>query len=168
MLPDPTLTMLPRALAHINIRAARDRDRERVIALVSAVLTEYGLAADLETTDSDLAEIETNYSGRGGLFEVIEAQDGNLLGSVGIYPIDPVTCELRKMYFIKQVRGQGLGKYVLRRTIDRARELGFKRMVLETSSKLEAANHLYAQFGFQPVLSDHLAARADQAYALDL
>ena len=72
------------------------------------------------------------------------------------------------MYFIKQARGQGLGKYVLRRTIDRARELGFKRMVLETSSKLEAANRLYTQFGFQPVLSDHLATRADQAYALDL
>ncbi|MGH9968538.1 MAG: GNAT family N-acetyltransferase [Pyrinomonadaceae bacterium] len=73
-----------------------------------------------------------------------------------------------KMYFVPSVRSRGLGRYILQRTIDRARELGFKRMVLETSSRLEAANHLYSRFGFQPVSSDHLASRADKAYALDL
>lgn len=160
--------MLPEDLSYVNIREAMDIDRERVIALVSAVLEEYDLAPDLETTDSDLENIEANYLKRGGLFELLEDQAGNLLGTVGIYPIDQDTCELRKMYFIPQARGQGLGKYILRRTIDRAKVLGFKRMVLETSSKLRAANHLYTQFGFLPVLSNHMAARADQAYALDL
>ncbi len=41
-------------------------------------------------------------------------------------------------------------------------------MVLETSSRLEAANRLYANFGFKPKTSDQLAARADQAYSLEL
>ena len=72
------------------------------------------------------------------------------------------------MYFIPSIRGRGLGKYVLERTIERAKEMGFKQIVLETSSKLIAANRLYTQFGFRPVESDHLASRADQAYALDL
>ena len=72
------------------------------------------------------------------------------------------------MYSFRRLARQGLGKYILRRTIDRARDLGFKRMVLETSSKLQAANHLYTQFDFKPVLYNHMATRADQAYALDL
>jgi putative acetyltransferase len=159
--------MLP-DLAGITIRVASNNDSERVRALVFNVLAEFGLQPDPETTDSDLKNIEAHYLSRGGLFEVIEDQKGILLGSVGIYPIDVNTCELRKMYFIPQVRGSGLGSHILQRTIDQARRLGFKRMVLETSSKLEAANRLYTRFGFQPITSDHLASRADQAYALEL
>ncbi len=160
--------MLPRNLGHLRIRSATNDDRERVSELVFAVLAEYGLKADPETTDADLQDLEANYRQRGGFFEIIEDEEKNLLGSFGIYPIDKKTCELRKMYFIPRIRGLGLGKYVLERTIGRARELGFKQIVLETSSKLSAANHLYNEFGFRRVDSDHLASRADQAYKLDL
>jgi ribosomal protein S18 acetylase RimI-like enzyme len=72
------------------------------------------------------------------------------------------------MYFVPRVRGLGLGKYVLERAIAQARALGFREIVLETSSKLVAANRLYRKFGFKPMESDHLASRADQAYSLDL
>jgi putative acetyltransferase len=159
--------MLPKDLSHLTIRSATNDDRERVAELVFGVLAEYGLEPDPETTDADLQDIEANYLQRGGLFEVIE--DGrNLVGSVGLYPVTKTTCELRKMYFIPGARGLGLGKYVLERVIARARALGFKQIVLETSSKLIAANRLYNKFGFKPVTSDHLASRADQAYKLDL
>ena len=160
--------MLPNALSHLTIRSANNNDRERVAELVFSVLGEHGLEPDPETTDADLQDIEANYLQRGGLFEVIEDSRANLLGSFGLYPLDETTCELRKMYFIPSARGLGLGKYVLERAIARARELGFKQIVLETSSKLIAANHLYTKFGFKPVDSDHLASRADQAYKLDL
>lgn len=158
----------PLDLARLRIRSATNQDRECITKLVFDVLAEYGLTPDPETTDADLRDIERNYIERGGLFEVIEDGGANLLGSFGLYPINQTTCELRKMYFIPRARGQGLGKYVLQRTIAQARELGFKQIVLETSSKLIAANRLYTQFGFKPVDSDHLAPRADQAYALDL
>lgn len=160
--------MLPKKLSHLTIRSATNDDRERVAELVFDVLAEFGLEADPETTDADLQDIEANYLRRGGLFEVIEDGHSNLIGSFGLYPINKTTCELRKMYFIPSARGFGLGKYVLERTIARARELGFKQIVLETSSKLIAANRLYSQFGFRQVKSDHLTSRADQAYRLDL
>jgi len=159
--------MLPKDLSHLTIRSATNDDRERVAELVFGVLAEYGLEPEPETTDADLQDIEANYLQRGGLFEVIE-DGGNMLGSVGLYPINKTTCELRKMYFIPSARGLGLGKYVLERAIAGARALGFKQMVLETSSKLVAANQLYNKFGFKPMASDHLASRADQAYKLDL
>ena len=158
----------PENLSHLTIRSATNDDRERVAGLVFGVLREFGLEPDPKTTDADLQDIEANYLKRGGLFEVIEDEQAQLQGSFGLYPINKVTCELRKMYFIPSARGLGLGKYVLQRTIARARELGFKEIVLETSSKLIAANRLYTQFGFKPSQPDHLASRADQAYKLDL
>jgi putative acetyltransferase len=159
--------MLPKDLSHLTIRSATNDDRERVAELVFGVLAEYGLEPDPETTDADLQDIEANYLQRGGLFEVIE-DGGNMLGSVGLYPVNKTTCELRKMYLIPSARGLGLGKYVLERAIARARALDFEQIVLETSSKLVAANQLYNKFGFKPMASDHLASRADQAYKLDL
>ncbi len=160
--------MLPQSLSHLTFRPASNDDLKPIVKLVFGVLREFGLQPDSGGTDADLQDIEANYLQRGGLFEVIEDRDGNLLGSVGVFPIDENICELRKMYFVPEIRGLGLGRHVLQRAVNQAKELGFRRMVLETSSKLPAAQRLYVRFGFQPFAADHLAARADQSYGLDL
>src|ERR1043165_1753023 len=97
----------------VVIRTATNRDRERVVALVAGILSEYGLPHDPESKDSDLKDLEENYIQSGGVFEVIEDKEGNLLGTYGLYPLDKETCELRKMYFVPQIRGLGLGRRVL-------------------------------------------------------
>src|SRR3982074_2542316 len=117
--------MLPSDLSHLTIRSATNNDCKRVAELVFGVLGEFGLAPDAETTDADLQDIEANYLHKGGVFEVIEDEQSNLLGSSGLYPVNKTTCELRKMYFISSARGRGLGKLVLERAIARARALGF-------------------------------------------
>lgn len=152
----------------IRIRQASNADVERVTALVAAVLAEFGLRVDPEETDADLRDIEKSYIEPGGMFEVIEDGAGRLLGTVGLYPAGASTCELRKMYFVAEARGRGLGKYILERAIAQAKSLGFRKIILETASVLEAANHLYRKYGFRPFEKEHLPSRADLAYILDL
>lgn len=131
-------------------------------------MREYGLQPDPGGTDVDLSDIEKNYFERGGWFEILEnAETGALLGTIGLYPLDAETVELRKMYFAKTLRGRGWGGIVLRRTIDAARAAGFKRICLETNSALREAIRLYEKFGFQPTAETH-AARCDAAYTLDI
>jgi GNAT superfamily N-acetyltransferase len=79
-----------------------------------------------------------------------------------------MTCELRKMYFLREIRGIGWGREILERAVKHARRLGFKIMVLETISVLERAIHLYKRFGFVPTRLDHSNARVDQKFMLDL
>ena len=97
----------------IKIRAATNADCENVQNLVFGVLREYGLQPDLSGTDRDIADIETHYTKRGGIFELLENEDGELLGTVGLYPLNDETVELRKMYFSTKIRGQGFGKKTL-------------------------------------------------------
>ena len=118
--------MVPDHLAHLKFREVRNSDRQRIEKLIFTVLLEHGLEPDPETTDADLKDIEANYLRRGGVFDVVE-NAGALVGTVGLYPLDSATCELRKMYLSPAERGQGLGKYILQRVVARARELGFKR-----------------------------------------
>jgi putative acetyltransferase len=153
----------------ITIRAATNDDVERVRTLVFAALAEHGLKPDPDLTDADIEDIEENYIKRGGLFEVIEDEEGNLLGTVGLYRMDDETCELRKMYFAPSLRGRGWGLHILERTVSAARERGFKRMTLETSSVLERAISLYTRFGFKPYdRIKHRSIRSDRAYFLNL
>lgn len=151
----------------ISVRSAANQDCERVQNLVFGVLREYGLEPNLCRTDADIADIEAAYIKRGGVFELLEDADGNLLGTVGLYPVNNEKIELRKMYFVKNFRGRGYGKQTLQRMIDKAKALGYRQLYLETAGILKEAVGLYKSFGFRETEEKH-TPRCDQAYFLDL
>lgn len=151
-----------------QIRPASNADAEAVRRLVFSILRDHGLAPDPAATDADLADLEAAYFARGGSFDVLVDRTGQIVGSVGLSPIDDRRCELRKMYLAPECRGQGLGRRLLEHALGRARELGFRRVELETAAVLVAAVKLYEAFGFRPFEPEHLSARCDQAYYLEL
>lgn len=151
-----------------RLRPATNADCEPVRNLVFTVLAEYRLKPDPACTDADLHDIEASYVHRGGVFYVLEEKDGSIIGSYGLYPMEPDTCELRKMYLHRDHRGKGLGKRLLEHALAEARRLGFKRVTLETASVLKEAIRLYEAYGFQPYTPAHLSRRCDQAYILEL
>ena len=155
-------------LDHFVIRTASNADCDRIAALVSGVLSEFNLPFEPESKDSDLGDIEESYLQSGGIFELVEDRSGRLLGTYGLFPLTRETCELRKMYFVAEIRGLGLGKQVLQRAVNHAWRLGFKAIVLETISVLDRAVRLYTHFGFVPMETKHTSARVDQAYILKL
>ncbi len=150
------------------IRPAEAGDAAEVRDVVRRVLAEYGLEPDPVGVDADLEDLDASYTGRGGLFDVAVGSDGSIAGCCGIYPVDSSLCELRKMYLLPEARGHGIGGRLLRRALAFARGRGFSRVELETASELKEAIALYAGAGFQPIRRVHLAARCDQAFALDL
>ena len=151
----------------VNIRSATNADAESIQTLVYGVLREYGLKSDPNGTDADLSDIETNYLKSGGWFEVLTLEDGRLVGTVGLFPIDDEIVELRKMYFLPVLRGRGLGRQTLQRMIEKGRQLGFKKIYLETNTVLKEAIGLYLKFGFEPTAEKH-SPRCDQAFILSL
>jgi putative acetyltransferase len=152
----------------LTLRPATNRDREALETLVFGVLAEHGLEPDPGATDSDLQDIELSYIACGGIFDVLIDENGQLIGSVGLFPVSRSVCELRKMYLAAPARRLGFGRWLLEHALSRARELGFARVVLETASVLRAAVALYERYGFRRYTPKHLAARCDTAYFLDL
>ncbi len=96
--------------AELFIREANNDDCARVIDLVASVLAEFQLPFEPDSKDADLADIEGMYIRRGGVFEVIQDRSGRLLGAYGLFPLNDMTCELRKMYFLRDIRGIGRAK----------------------------------------------------------
>jgi putative acetyltransferase len=151
-----------------RLRPAIDKDSGRIIRLIAETLREYGLPLYLDTIDSDLNDIAASYPMRGGFFDVLEDEDGSIVGCVGLRPIDLSACELRRMYLRASFRGKGLGKWLLEHAVARAKALGFVQMRLETASVLKEAIGLYTHCGFQPEEAEGLSKCCDRAFVLEL
>lgn len=150
-----------------ELRPADNKDCERIAELVFAVLREYDLQPDPESTDADLKNIESSYFERGGAFYVLEDKPDSIIGAYGLYPQGGAACELRKMYLHKSFRRKGLGKMLLENALAKAREMGFETVTLETASVLVEAIGLYKSYGFVEYEPEHLSARCDQAFMLE-
>ncbi|MGW7349694.1 GNAT family N-acetyltransferase [Streptomyces sp. NPDC054784] len=68
-------------------------------------------------------------------------------GETGYAPGD---AEIKRMFVIREVRGQGLARRILAALEDSAREAGRTRMVLETGTEQPEAMALYASSGYAP------------------
>jgi len=150
-----------------KLRDYRKGDEVHVFKLMEEVLAIYGLKINPEVTDKDISNIQRNYIDRKGYFAIIEDK-GNVVGSYGIFRLSDDVCELRKMYLKSQYQGRGLGKLMMEDALIKAKELGFKKMVLETNSVLKEAIGLYRKYGFKKFTSEHLSDRCDCAMERDL
>ena len=75
-----------------------------------------------------------------------------IVGGAGIYPSDGLpegTCELVKMYLLPEARGIGLGKFLIEKALQFARESGYRQVYIETLPELRQAMSVYEKFGFK-------------------
>ncbi len=131
----------------IALRPAQPEHAEGARNLVFSILAEHGLTPDPDGPDNDLEAPDAYYSSRGGCFWVL--LDGHrIIATVGTIPRDAKTVELRKMYLHADYRGRQIGQRLLNHAMAWARDRGFRRMILETSTALTAAIGLYRKYGF--------------------
>ena len=139
------------SLHQIVIREIQEKDNSSVAKIIRDTLTEFGAARAGtvyydELTDSLFDVFQTERS----VYYVAEF-DGKIIGGGGIYPsagLPEDTCELVKMYLVKEARGIGLGRLLIQKSIDFAKEVGYKKIYLETMPELKQALQTYAKFGF--------------------
>ncbi len=80
--------------------------------------------------------------------------DGDkLVGGIGMAEFEffEDCCELQKLYLSDEVKGDGFSYRMISRIEDKARELGYKRMYLETHDNLATAIHVYEKSGYQEI-----------------
>ena len=161
--------MEPSAPAPVEVREIVAADVPEAVALVGAVLAEYGLRfGDGSATDAELERLPASYAARGGRFWVVRDARGALVGTAGVMPLSGDEVELRKMYLSPAARGLGLGRLLLERSVAFARSLGARRMVLDTIAEMTAAIALYERAGFVRDDAQKRASRCTRGYRLDL
>lgn len=157
-----------------RLRPILAADNAKVARIIRQVMTEYGAAGEgYSIMDPEVDNMYEAYNNSRSAFFVIEGQ-GEVLGCGGIGPLaggDGQACELKKMYFLPELRGLGLGKRLARHCLDTARELGYRLCYLETVERMWQANKLYQRLGFKKLesaLGNTGHSACETYYALEL
>jgi putative acetyltransferase len=77
--------------------------------------------------------------------------DGRAVGCGAVRRLDETTGEVKRMYVEPELRGRGVAKAILHHLEATARELGARRLVLETGIHQDEAIGLYRQAGYREV-----------------
>lgn len=138
---------------HIAIRTIEPKDNAAIARIIRTTLEEFGAnhpgTVYYDISTDSLFELFKD-TPRSVYF--VAEHEGQLAGGGGIFPSPGLpndTCELVKMYLLPHVRHIGLGKMMIQKAIDFAREAGYKNIYLETMPELKLALKAYEKFGFR-------------------
>jgi ribosomal protein S18 acetylase RimI-like enzyme len=150
-------------------------DRDIVSQLFLAYAQSLPIALDFQNFDHELASLPGKYAiqENGGVWlayttsattppettshttipsSVPEASADVVIGCVALrsFPARSIpTCELKRLYIVPSVRGSGVSKMLMDEVLNKARELGYGEMLLDTLSSMTAARKLYEGYGFR-------------------
>ena len=135
-----------------SIRPIEPRDDARVAQIIRTVMPEFGATGDgFAINDPEVDWMSRAYSEPRCSYFVIE-KGGEVAGGAGVAPLingEEDVCELRKMYFLSELRGLGAGAAMMQTCLEAARAHGFRRCYLETLRGMDAAMKLYERSGFR-------------------
>ena len=136
------------------IRQVTADDNAAVASIIRTVMPEFGAGGEgFAIHDVEVDNIHAAFSQPRSAYFVCE-MDGKIVGGGGVAPLlngDVDTCELKKMYFLKEGRGKGLGKMMVERCLKAARDIGFEYCYLETFNTMKDAMVLYEKMGFEKI-----------------
>jgi len=137
-----------------SIRPIRQPDNPAVARIIRDVMTEFGAVGEgYSINDPEVNDMYAAYASSRAVFYVI-ARDEQVLGCGGLGALQgagPSVCELRKMYFLPELRGTGMGTRLLSLCLEDARRLGYRQCYLETIESMAQARKLYRAHGFAPL-----------------
>ena len=135
------------------IREIKKEDDKIIEKIIRDCLIEFG--ANHEGTawaDPNLDKFAFVYSTPGNKYFVAEDENGKVVGGVGIGKIDGIedTCELQKMYCIKEVRGTGVSHKLIEKALEYAKKY-YSKCYLETLDNMIGAQKFYEKYGFKRI-----------------
>ncbi|HKY03806.1 MAG TPA: GNAT family N-acetyltransferase [Blastocatellia bacterium] len=119
-----------------------------------ALINEYSMT---RPGDPALGQIADEIAGLPGQYAppdgclLLAYNDGEPQGCVALRRWDEATAEMKRLYVRPTRRGNGIGRALVLSVLDRARSLGYERMLLDTIPGMDRAQSLYRSLGFKEI-----------------
>lgn len=97
--------------------------------------------------EAELAHLPGDYAPPSGRLLLAQAE-AEVAGCIALRRFDLGTGEVKRLYVRPAHRGSGLGARLVAATIEAARSIGYKRLVLDTLPTMTAAAGIYRHLGF--------------------
>lgn len=119
---------------------------------IKALIIEYVQQLNRDLTfqdiDRELSDPAAKYTAPQGEI-LIGIEDNAVLGMVAYHRHSDTRCEMKRLYVRPAARGLHLGERLVTEIIEHAKSAGYREMVLDTLTYMEAAIYLYKKHGFE-------------------
>ena len=138
--------------ALLTIRYAHEGEP---LAAARQLFEEYAASLDISLCFQGFEEELSNLPGayappRGRLLLACHGKES--VGCVALRPLEPETCEMKRLYVRPAYRSSsGAGRLLAERIIHEAATAGYRRMRLDTLPTMETALALYRRLGFREI-----------------
>jgi len=134
------------------IQPHNDSDIQSVKELFLEYASWLGFDLCFQGFDEELAGLPGKYSPENGGRLYLLKDDGKTAACIALRKIEDGICEMKRLYVKPEFRGKHYGILLANKVIDEAKELGYKRMRLDTiGSKMKSAMALYKSLGFYEI-----------------
>lgn len=134
------------------IREIKSNDNQILASIIRTSLKSFGLdRPGTVYTDPTTDDLFSLFKTPGSVY-FVALKDDKVLGGCGIFPTKGLPtghAELVKLYLSEESRGLGLGKALMEKSLDWARNFGYTDIYLETFNELNSAVGLYYKLGFK-------------------
>lgn len=134
----------------MKIRRYLTMDHDAVWELHNVALLEIDAHAGSGHWDDDLHRVEAEYIEAGGEF-LVGTVSGQIVAMGALLRISEERGEIRRMRVHPDFQRRGLGRQMLLALEQRAVQLGFRTLILDTTAKQLAAIRLYTRSGYREV-----------------
>lgn len=136
----------------IVFRHIEKRDNKEIAALIRSVFREFKIdrpgTVYFDPTTDDLYSL---FKKPDSVYWIAEEEE-RIIGGCGIFSTPGLAkgCgEIVKLYLLASYRGKGTGRKLLEKSIESARQLGYRQLYLESLPELSKAISLYEKAGFR-------------------
>ena len=125
------------------------------IAQARELFLEYGQSLGFslcfQNFDKELAGLPGDYAPPDGRLLLAE-YEGQLAGCVALHKLETGICEMKRLYLRPPFRGKGLGRALTERIVAEARQIGYRRIRLDTVEPvMKDAVAMYRRIGFKEI-----------------
>lgn len=142
--------MAEKSMPELQMRRYQPGDWDQIWELHVTPLQQIGVYKGEGPWDDDLYSIDEVYFQQRGDF-LVGILDGRLVAMGAFRQTTPTSAEIKRMRTQPDMQGQGLGGIMIRELEQRARQLGYIHLHLETSTLQIGAHKFYRKYGFREV-----------------
>jgi len=129
------------------------RDSARLVAIVREYVQWLGMDLSYRGFEEEMQSFDQTFTLPSGVFFIAETDAGEngekeLAGCAGLLRHSDQVAEVKRLYVRPAYRGLGLGEKLIAPVIDKARSLGYAKLVLDSVPQTAFAQRLYERMGF--------------------